>query len=161
MKEMAINAKQEDTLCMSCGKACGACSWSKELIPVDGWTANKTRNGFMVRECPEYKADGDDRGRPENFDTDGCIELLKAVGSRMRSDYMEGIGPCPRDYMHPETVQETVRRNRITIEKFLRSKYGKRLMMLTNPDEVIDRLREMAAKYDMAESGDLDDLQVH
>lgn len=31
-----------DQLCFSCAKACGNCSWSSQLIPVDGWIAENT-----------------------------------------------------------------------------------------------------------------------
>ena len=69
-----INKKQ--TLCWSCKKALGGCSWSKcdkdtsEILfqPVDGWVAEKTillmyrRGGkpryetsYIVESCPQYE----------------------------------------------------------------------------------------------------------
>lgn len=56
-----INHKQE-TLCWSCKKACGKCSWSKSFKPVKGWkaTPTKIRNGsgmidsFFIHECPLF-----------------------------------------------------------------------------------------------------------
>lgn len=52
-----------DQLCFSCAKACGNCSWSSQLIPVDGWIAENTvlPNGiesFAISKCPEYEFDG-------------------------------------------------------------------------------------------------------
>lgn len=52
-----------DQLCFSCAKACGNCSWSSQLIPVDGWIAENTvlPNGiesFAISRCPEYEFDG-------------------------------------------------------------------------------------------------------
>lgn len=56
------------TLCWSCAKACGECSWSDywEHSPVPGWTAEETRlmgNGgadvvsYCVTDCPEFVPD--------------------------------------------------------------------------------------------------------
>lgn len=59
------------TLCWSCAKACGGCSWSDgSFTPVDGWKAKPTivqvMNGvygirrvdsYIVEECPEYEED--------------------------------------------------------------------------------------------------------
>ena len=57
-----------DTLCWTCRNAVPnldgsrGCSWSKELKPVEGWTARKThfrygKFGFLVKKCPEYEYD--------------------------------------------------------------------------------------------------------
>ena len=51
-----------DALCWDCQKACGGCSWSSKLQPVDGWTAKKTKNelghaGYLVLKCPEFVPD--------------------------------------------------------------------------------------------------------
>ena len=50
-----------DALCWHCQKACGGCSWSRSLIPVDGWEAKEvdlvTYEGlksYKVIECPEF-----------------------------------------------------------------------------------------------------------
>ena len=73
---MAHGAKEHDTLCWECEKACGRCSWSKNFTPVEGWKAvptkvyiggeskNKYIDSFDVYECPEF-------------------ELLKAVKMRL------------------------------------------------------------------------------
>lgn len=137
-----------ETLCTDCGKACGWCSWSKEGEPVKGWTAEKTRKGYSVKECPEFVSDREMIARPENFDTDGCLELLKAVGAVMKDDYIKGKGRYARDYRKPESVMKAVRMNRQDIEKFLLSGYGRTLMMLTRPECLIDQLRREAARYD-------------
>lgn len=59
------------TLCWSCKNACGKCAWSRNLEPVEGWTALrhdvKTQTGragflipkleesYIVIRCPEYE----------------------------------------------------------------------------------------------------------
>ena len=69
-----INKKQ--TICWSCKKALGDCSWSKcdkdtmEILfqPVDGWVAEKTSllmysydgtprhvTSYIVKSCPQYE----------------------------------------------------------------------------------------------------------
>lgn len=55
-------------LCWDCKKATGGCSWSKNFIPVPGWTATPAvikstsgRNNVMITEtysitaCPEFE----------------------------------------------------------------------------------------------------------
>lgn len=62
----AVN--KHPTLCWTCGKACGRCSWSKNFTPVEGWKAIPTKihqrtwegktystDSFDVYECPEYE----------------------------------------------------------------------------------------------------------
>lgn len=57
--------KRKETLCWDCDNACTGCSWSKSLIPVEGWTAKKTRikissetgeytDSYFVIACPEF-----------------------------------------------------------------------------------------------------------
>ncbi len=54
---------EKDQLCFSCANACGKCSWSYNLVPVDGWTAkfsilpNEVET-FRVIKCPKYEFDG-------------------------------------------------------------------------------------------------------
>ena len=69
---MKGNYAKHSTLCWDCDKACGKCSWSKELKPVKGWKAvpTKVKNGFTtfkgtknfsivdsfdVYDCPEFE----------------------------------------------------------------------------------------------------------
>lgn len=55
-----------DTLCWHCQNACGGCSWSKNLTPVEGWKAEKIKlkvdkgnynDSYIVNECPKFKPD--------------------------------------------------------------------------------------------------------
>ena len=59
---------KEQTLCWTCAKACGGCSWSNhwEHRPIPGWTARpgklKVNGGeytesFHVMACPEFEPD--------------------------------------------------------------------------------------------------------
>lgn len=88
-------AKRSDTLCWSCGKACGQCSWSQpDPKPVVGWTAEQTTievqhrqkiTSYIVRECPAYKPDGRDHSKakqaflsiPEHV-VDQIVEMREA-----------------------------------------------------------------------------------
>lgn len=55
------------TLCWSCQKACGGCSWSKQLVPVEGWQAIRRdihnnvvgadMESYRVIVCPQYVED--------------------------------------------------------------------------------------------------------
>lgn len=53
-----------DSLCWYCINACGGCSWSRKLIPVEGWKATEVTNkdvcdsflkSYKVIECPEFE----------------------------------------------------------------------------------------------------------
>ena len=57
-----------ETLCWTCKNACGNCSWSRSLTPVEGWEAKKIKgkgnfytgeilDSFIVKNCPEYISD--------------------------------------------------------------------------------------------------------
>lgn len=73
----------------------------------------------------------------------------------MYQDYLEGSGRYPRDYGHPETLKETIRKNRLDIERFLTSSSGRAMMMLTDPEAVISALRKRARQFDEHECGNL------
>ena len=55
-------------LCWRCKKACGGCSWSDWLKPVEGWTATPTVvkdfmgdfESYKIKKCPEFVADEED-----------------------------------------------------------------------------------------------------
>lgn len=56
----------EKTICWDCAKARGECSWSVDLVPVEGWTALPTirkpgtkdeMRSYLVIDCPEFKRD--------------------------------------------------------------------------------------------------------
>lgn len=49
--------KTKDTLCCWCGKFWGGCSWSKDFIPVAGWTATPTIESYLITACPDFVAD--------------------------------------------------------------------------------------------------------
>lgn len=60
--------KEHETLCWTCKKATGGCSWSKSFTPIEGWKAiptkvkinDRSRRGdetdsFDIYECPEFE----------------------------------------------------------------------------------------------------------
>ena len=62
-RELAqIRREEEWQPCWLCKKACGGCSWSKYLKPVDGWVAEPTIvkdstgdfPSYKIKECPEF-----------------------------------------------------------------------------------------------------------
>ena len=64
--------KGNETLCWTCQNACGNCSWSRSLVPVEGWVAKKIKikgnfyageiiDSFVIRSCPEYREDRSDK----------------------------------------------------------------------------------------------------
>lgn len=57
-------AEKKETLCWNCKNM--GCSWMKNMMPVDGWTADETEistkkdvrrrvlRSYFVHECPEF-----------------------------------------------------------------------------------------------------------
>lgn len=47
-------------ICWKCKNACGGCSWSRNLIPVEGWIAEKVirkteqLDSYNIKYCPEF-----------------------------------------------------------------------------------------------------------
>jgi len=48
---------KQETLCWSCKKATGYCSWSACQKPVDGWNVQKTSVSYFVKDCPIFESD--------------------------------------------------------------------------------------------------------
>ena len=65
-KKMKKKTKSDWAICWECKKACGGCSWSKTLTPVEGWEVVETGDPtwlssirkvvptVRVVECPEF-----------------------------------------------------------------------------------------------------------
>lgn len=64
-KAYANDRQQAETLCWYCANACGGCSWSKKLVPVDGWVTRARGPGEDVVACPKFVADGRERHEPK------------------------------------------------------------------------------------------------
>ena len=144
--------ESKETLCISCAKACGSgCNWSANLEPVDGWTVEENRQGFLVVDCPEYVHDSDDT-RLKHIDTDGMMKLLEAAAQKMREDYVHGHGPYDskenRKGRLGMNYAEIRTANRKLIEKWLIHGPGKMLFQLTEPEEVVRQLRVLARRHD-------------
>ncbi len=65
------SVKGKNTLCWSCGRFSGRCSWSANFEPVKGWKARKDILGrqygdemvtYTVDKCPLYEKDSEDHG---------------------------------------------------------------------------------------------------
>ena len=126
------------TLCFSCAKACNSgCTWSAVAQPVAGWTAYPTHQGYMVTECPEFVEDDEHRNRPATFDHDGVMKMLEVMVRQMREDYVWGRGPYKKRAD-----------NRQAIERFLMCDRGRKMLQLSEPEEVIRQLRFLARRHD-------------
>ena len=87
---------KQKQLCETCGRACGGCKWSDELLPVDGWSAEPSKiyinkrkpiDSFYVKSCPEYRPDG-----PKNIGhltNDAAYRLMYAILFAMVHDYAD------------------------------------------------------------------------
>ena len=68
---MRKRAKKKPTLCWSCARFCGRCSWSAHFEPVEGWSAEEgsltrqyggTLKTYTVLQCPLYERDSEEDG---------------------------------------------------------------------------------------------------
>ena len=93
-KKLINNDRGNETLCWTCSKCTGGCSWSEDFIPVKGWKATARYVdemddappwSYRVEECPEYE-----RGGVEiNFYNDDALNnLVIKVGERISKDYI-------------------------------------------------------------------------
>lgn len=65
MTALKIKDLEDEHPCWSCANACGGCSWSENLTPVEGWDAIpiivKDDEGdirtYTIHSCPQYKAE--------------------------------------------------------------------------------------------------------
>lgn len=64
-----------DSLCCNC--LTKKCEWMYKDKPVEGWQAEKTKNGYHVSECPKYIA-------PIAFIGDNQKKKLKTVMNKLR-----------------------------------------------------------------------------
>ena len=49
--------KKKGQLCWYCKNSGGGCSWSNGLIPIEGWTAKKTKTeggSYRISKCPQF-----------------------------------------------------------------------------------------------------------
>ena len=118
-----------ETICIYCVNACnGGCSWSESLTPVEGWTVIENRTGPRVIACPKFEKE---TARPKTFSREGMIRLAEAVALGINEDYVCGTKAM-----------------RKTIEKDLRSGGCRKLLQLTDTENVITQLRRLAEKHD-------------
>ena len=114
-----------ETLCSFCGNACrNGCSWAEDFTPVEGWDAVQNKNGWFVRDCPEFCSDAWMRENPDDLDTEGCVRLMEAFLREMREDYRE----------QP--------RSRRSIENFLRNPHYRNLFWFCDPEDIIGQFRK-------------------
>ena len=79
--------------------------------------------------------------------------LMESVAKAMRDDYISGTGPytvndLPKRKFMPEDYAEVRNRNRKIIENWIKNGNGKNLLQLSDPDAVIQMLRQMARRHD-------------
>ena len=141
--------EKKETLCFHCANACtNGCNWSKNLEPVEGWTAEKNNQGYLVTDCPQFYPDDVEDGRLKNIDTDGMMRLLEAVAQQMRDDYIHGRGIHDPNAKRAMTWAESRYAARKQIERWITGGNGKTLLMLSDPEEVVRQLRAMARMHD-------------
>lgn len=128
------NGKETRTICWDCSNACGACSWSKDFTPVEGWEIEEIMHkdgtgGCAVIKCPQFVKE-DRENRKLDLDEQGCLRMVERLMEITREDYMDG-----------ETKTEA------EIERFLRGHGAARVHRLENPEAVIRMLKKAKIEY--------------
>ena len=145
----------EDQLCVWCARSnINGCSWAEDLTPVEGWTAEPSKQGWHVIECPLFVKETAETILPAKLDDRGVMALLEEAAKQMREDYVQGRGG-PYDDFNKNRKREERKSpaeirgaNRQAIEKWLNGPVAGKLLQLSNTDEVIRMLRKMARKYE-------------
>ena len=98
-----MDGVRRETKCITCGNACGGCSWSQDFTPVEGWIAEPTVNregveSFHVIDCPEYCKD---RPLNPNDVQENCLHALAAaVVEQAIKDYRDCVRGKPLSGEH-------------------------------------------------------------
>lgn len=83
------------SICWECEKATnGKCSWSRNFVPVDGWDAEKTDNGYHVNKCPQFTKE---KKKKENYNNEGVKMLAAAVLKTAGTDYSNALKPLSKE----------------------------------------------------------------
>ena len=68
------------TLCWDCANSVSkGCEWARKLKPVKGWTADETKQGYLVRDCPEFIRDSYEQGQYRTIE-----EYIEAKNKKRR-----------------------------------------------------------------------------
>ena len=145
--------------CFSCGNCIDGCSWSRDLIPVEGWIAEKIErnNSYKIFWCPEFNPESKDR----ELDYNGSVRLLTAIAGMAANDYRSILKDLTklRDQYHGAGTKLNrkfaikycmVLDQKKQLEEVLYSHYRK-IQMYENyvPDDETDQeIRKALAKFD-------------
>ncbi len=73
----------EYTLCWDCENSVKkGCKWAKKFKPIDGWTAEETNKGYLVRDCPEFIRDSWGKGQYRTVEEHNKAESKKAKNKK-------------------------------------------------------------------------------
>ena len=116
-----------ETLCESCGRACGECSWTGgTFTPVNGWKAKPTKirmgtriiDSYHVESCPMFKKDDPNRYVDKIVD-ESLGPLIFAILNRMITDYAELIIRAGEDPISDDLLTITMQIDQV--ERYVRS----------------------------------------
>ena len=135
--------KREDTICWGCANAYGdGCKWFSEDKPVPGWVANRSdykatgtsivMRCYAVYQCPGFQQGSHRRHwEAHRLDEEGCIELITAMLTAMRQDYLEDPNQRPG------------------IARFMLSPRFGALACGVNGEAALEQLKKEAKAYDL------------
>ena len=148
-----MDGVRRETKCITCGNACGGCSWSQDFTPVEGWIAEPTVNregveSFHVVDCPEYCKD---RPLNPNDVQENCLHALAAAvveqaiadyrqcakGQTLDGERNKGGRHKNKDELREKACEGSMR----AIEKFFRSDWFY-VLCDCDGEAIIKRLRE-------------------
>jgi hypothetical protein len=86
---------QNNQLCWTCANAVPdskhGCAWSRDLLPVKGWTAKKRRNAefttYKITACPEYVKDTPQTKQEADEE---MVRLLIETRAEVRAGHKQG-----------------------------------------------------------------------
>ena len=89
------NYAPSTTICWTCANAVPdgkhGCSWSRDLLPVKGWTAKKRRNAefttYKITACPEYVRETQ---KTKQEADEEMVRLLMETKNEVRTGHKQG-----------------------------------------------------------------------
>lgn len=129
------------SICWDCAKACGGCSWSKDYVPVQGWTATQKNmyydkreiESYIVHECPMFTPDKPMTKAELERQTykKPYRDLANAVIKLSADDYVADVNKLESVDQPSREKADALRSDMQSIEKFFKSEY---FTILSNVD---------------------------
>ncbi len=83
-----MEEKRKSSICLDCKNSVGKCCWSRHLLPVEGWKAEKRKvrssvgvaETYCVSECPQFERESERKANPVSSRYEYYKKLISGGG---------------------------------------------------------------------------------